>query len=147
MESGFFESVGGYLIPFVVLIIVIVVVAISKSKQNKYKKEVTAKIIQEMFPDADYRPAEYISKEEYDEIGLKRGMYFEGGDLLYATTKGGRKFRFCEIDTYDKTHTEKSSTKTTIFKGGIFSFEYSKTFSSPVAIQKKGFHAAGSINT
>ena len=141
------EQFGGYIIPIIIIIVVVVIVAISKYKQNKYKSEVTSKIIKEMFPDADYRPAEHITKAEYDDIGLRRGSYFEGSDLLYATTKGGRKFRFSEINTYDRTHTDKSSTTVTIFKGGIFSFEYPKKFSSPVAIQKKGFNAAGSLKT
>ena len=141
------ENLLGYVIPILIILIVIVVVAISKTKQIKYKKEITSQIIKEMFPDADYQPSEHISKAEYDEIGLRRGMYFEGSDLLYATTKGGRKFRFCEINTYDKTHTDKATTTVTVFNGGIFSFEYPKKFSSPVAIQKKGFNAAGSINT
>lgn len=146
MES-FMEQFGGYIVPISIIIIAVVVAAISKSKQVKYKKEVTSQIIKEMFPDADYSPQDYITKSEYDEIGLRRGMYFEGSDLLYATTKGGRKFRFCEIYTYDKTHTDKSTTNITVFRGGIFSFEYSKTFTSPVAIQKRGFNAAGSIKT
>ena len=146
MES-FMEMFGGYIIPIIVIIVVIIIVAVSKSKQKKYKNEVTSQIIKEMFPDADYRPDEYISRDEYDEIGLRRGSYFEGSDLLYATTKGGRKFRFCEINTYDKTHTDKSTTTVTIFRGGIFSFEYPKKFTSAVAIEKKGFNAAGSLKT
>ena len=77
-------------------------------------------------------------------IGRSEGV---GRPLLYATTKGGRKFRFFEIYTYDKTHTSKSTTKITIFRGGIFSFEYPKKFSSAVAIEKKGFNAAGSLKT
>lgn len=126
---------------------IIIICVISKNKQKKFKSEVTSNIIKEMFPDADYRPGEHITKDEYDEIGLKRGMYFEGDDLLYATTNGGRKFRFSEINTYDRIHTGKTTTTITIFKGGIFSFEYPKTFESPVAIQKKGFNAAGSLKT
>lgn len=142
-----FEAFGGYIIPFIVIVAVVIVVGISKSKQNKFKNEVTSEIIKQMFPDADYRPNEHISKAEYDEIGLRRGGYFEGGDLLYATTSGGRKFRFCEINTYDRVHSGKTTTTVTVFNGGIFSFEYPKKFSSPVAIQKKGFNAAGSIKT
>lgn len=146
MES-FMEMFGGYIIPFIVAIVAITIVVVSKYKQNKFKSEVTSQIIKQMFPDADYRPNEHITKDEYDEIGLRRGSYFEGSDLLYATTKAGRKFRFTEINTYDKTHTDKSSTTVTVFRGGIFSFEYPKKFSSAVAIEKKGFNAAGSLKT
>lgn len=146
MES-FMEMFGGYIIPLIIIVVVIIFVAVSKSKQNKFKREVTSEIIKQMFPDADYRPADYITKAEYDEIGLRRGSYFEGSDLLYATTKAGRKFRFCEINTYDRTHTDKSSTTVTVFRGGIFSFEYPKKFTSAVAIEKKGFNAAGSLKT
>lgn len=148
MDTEFiFSFIGSFGTILFFCVVIFAVAIVARRKQNKYKSEVTALTIKEMFPDADYKPAEYISKEEYDEIGLRRGMYYGGSDLLYATTKGGRKFRYCEINTYDKTHTKDSDTEVTVFKGGILSFEYSKKFVSPVMIQKRGFNAAGSLKT
>lgn len=136
MET-FMEMFGGYIIPLFVAILVIVLVAISKSKQKKFKNEITSKIIKEMFPDADYRPGEYITRNEYTDMCFPIGDNFSGSDLLYATTKGGRKFRFCEINTSTTVHSGKTTTTVPVFNGGIFSFEYSKSFASPVFIHKK----------
>lgn len=133
----FLEQFGGYIIPIVAIVVVLVIVGISKSKQNKFKREVTSKIIKNMFPDADYRPEEYITKQEYIDMCFPVGTNFAGSDLLYATTKGGRKFRYSEVNTTTTTHTGKTTTTVTVFKGGIFSFEYSKKFSSPVLIHRK----------
>ena len=133
----FMEMFGGYIVPVVAIVIVLILLGVSKSKQNKFKREVTAKIIQNMFPDADYRPDEYITKKEYLDMCFPVGTNYSGSDLLYATTKGGRKFRFSEVNTSTTTHNGKNSTTVTVFKGGIFSFEYSKEFSSPVLIHRK----------
>ncbi len=146
MET-FMEQFGGYIIPVAVIIVVLVLVGISKSKQKKFKNEITAKIIKEMFPDADYRPDEYISRSEYEDMCFPIGTNFSGSDLLYATTKGGRKFRYSEIDTTTTIHSGKTTTTVTVFKGGIFSFEYPKKFSSPVFIHKKWSSNQSAIKT
>lgn len=139
-DMGMFIVIG-------ISVVIFIIALIMRNQQTKFKKDITSNIIKEIFPNADYRPDEYISRADYDEIGLRRGMYFQGGDLLYAKTKGNRKFRVCEINTYDRIKTGKTHSRVTIFQGTIISFEYPKKFSTPVAIQKKGFKGAGSLKT
>lgn len=117
-----------------IVVVIVIIASIVVYRQRKFKKNIIAKAIMKRFPDADYNPDSYMSKDEYNQIGcMRKGTTFLGSDLLKANTSAGTPFRYCEINTY--THVDKHTE--TVFKGGIFSFKYPKHFSTRVYMVSK----------
>lgn len=138
-EGGFLER---FLFPIIMTVIAAVAVmsAIFTNKKAKFKNTQLGDIIREIFPNCTYEPDSFILPEEYKATEMLRmGSHYEGSDLLSGQTSTGVPFRYCEIYTYDVTHDSKgSSSKTTVFKGGLFTFDYPKHFEYKIVAAPKG---------
>lgn len=123
-----------------VIAVVAVMSAIFTNKKAKFKNTQLGDIIHEIFPNCVYEPDNFILPEEYKATEMLRmGSNYEGSDLLSGQTSTGVPFRYCEIYTYDVTHDSKgSSSKTTVFKGGLFTFDYPKHFEYKIVAAPKG---------
>lgn len=114
--------------------------AIFTFKREKFKREKMGGIINEVFPNCIYEPDKFLTMAEYSAMEMLRmGNHYEGSDLLTGTTSTGTPFRYCEIDTYDvRRDSEGKSSKTRVFKGGIFTFDYPKHFDYKIVASPRG---------
>lgn len=129
-------NVGLQFAPFAFVPLLMFSVWAKRSFTKDYKQEIMIPLAARFFPDLQYRPESYVSKNFYDEAGLFRSSLdvYTGNDF-FSGRLGEVDFQYSELLCQYTSGSGKKKTTHTAFRGIYFVGDFHRDFYFRTTIQ------------